>query len=451
MTLATQKGSPRLILALCFLTMLADGFDLIIYGATLPSLMAQFGQSKSALANVHSVTLAALMIGFLVAGPLADRIGRRTPIIIGTLAFSLLNGACAVATSFALFATFRISSGLFLGAVVPSVIALVSEYAPRGKRQLYNGTAMIGYPVGGILVTAVALTVLPTAAEIANAATPLGNWRWTYAAAGLFLILVPIMFFKLPESPGYLIAKGRNSEALRIADNWGVDRETLLAQKAASDEAGTGGYRLILSKNYLVATIIFTAVVFCSQVLTYGPNTWLPSMTAEMGFVGTQGTWALMMLSIGAIPGTIIGSRIADGSSANRTIILYYLLGAASLLALAFGTELGTVGIFIASFFTGFSVTGATSMMYGVIANHYPVSSRGSAVGFCVGVARFGGILGPQIGAIFVSPQTGLLAFMSLAILGAVLVGVLRTYEARKGQPEMADDIVAIETDTTVK
>ncbi|MFT4101937.1 MAG: MFS transporter [Burkholderiaceae bacterium] len=145
--------------------------------------------------------------------------------------------------------------------------------------------------------------------------------------------------------------------------------------------------------------------MFCVQVLTYGPNTWLPSMTADMGFVGMQGAWALMLLQIGAGVGTYIGSRLADRGSPIRTIVPYFVFGAVSFTALAFGSMLGVVGISIASFFTGFSIAGPGSMMYGVIASHYPVSSRGSAIGFCVGVSRFGAILGPQIGAFFTSPR----------------------------------------------
>ncbi|MFT3660733.1 MAG: MFS transporter [Gordonia sp. (in: high G+C Gram-positive bacteria)] len=435
-TATTRKGGPGFVLALCFFAMLGDGFDLTIYGSTLPSLMHQFGTDKQTLANIHSATLAAMMVGFILAGPIADRIGRRLPIIVGTLLFSLFNGACLFADSLGTFGTFRILSGIFLGTVVPSVIALVAEFAPAGKRQVFNGIAMIGYPVGGILVTAISLTVLPTAAELtaaAEAGSPLENWRLVYGFAAIFLVLVPIMIWRLPESPGYLMATGREEESLVVIREWGVDPGVVYADKKAADDAGAGGYRLLLSNRYVVATIIFTLVVFCQQVLTYGPNTWLPAMTAAMGFAGMQGTWALLCMSFGSVVGTYIGARIADKGGATRTIIPYFVLCAISLTALAYGEAIGAVGIFVAAFLTGFSVTGSTALMYGIIAAYYPVSSRGSAVGFCVGIARCGGILGPQIGAVFVSPRAGLLAFMVLAILGAALVAVLRAYQSRRG------------------
>ncbi|MFT3721879.1 MFS transporter [Pseudorhodoferax sp.] len=430
-----KKGTPGFILGLCFLTMLGDGFDLTIYGATLPSLMHQFGTNRQALANIHSATLAAMMVGFIISGPVADRIGRRIPIISGLLMFSLLNGACALATSLSMFGALRIASGIFLGSVMPSVISLVAEFAPRERRQSYNGIALLGYPFGSIVVTIIALSVLPKASELAVAAAagvPLGNWRVVYGFAALFLLIVPIMIFRLPESPGFLMAKGREEEALRIVHEWGVNPDDVYAEKKLSDDAGAGGYKMVLSRKYIVATIIFTLVVFCQQVLTYGPNTWLPAMTAEMGFVGMQGTWALLCMSFGAVVGTYLGSRIADQGSGTRTIIPYFLLASMSLIVLAFGRELGAAAIFIAAFFAGFSITGSTALMYGIIASHYPVSSRGSAIGFCVGVARFGGLLGPQIGALFLAAKAGLLAFMTLALAGAILVTILRIHEGHR-------------------
>ncbi|MDV7268988.1 MFS transporter, partial [Rhodococcus oxybenzonivorans] len=176
---------------------------------------------------------------------------------------------------------------------------------------------------------------------------------------------------------------------------------------------------------YVVATVIFTLIMFCTQVLSYGPNTWLPSMTKEMGFGGMQGMLALMMLQIGAAVGTIIGAILIDRGGATQTIVPYFLLGAVALGALAYGTELGVVGIFIAAFFAGVGTIGTSTLMYGVIAAHYPASSRSSAIGFTLGIGRLGAILGPQLGAIFATPRSGLIAFMVPSIAGAALVGVL--------------------------
>jgi AAHS family benzoate transporter-like MFS transporter len=418
---ASVTRGPGLVLALCFATILADGYDLIVYGATLPSLMHQWGLEKSALADVHSMTLGGLMIGFLVAGPLADRIGRRVVMLAGVTWFSLLCIVCALAPSFTVFGAGRVLSGIGLGAVVPSAVALASEFAPARRRQLFNGITLIGYPIGGVLATVAALVVLPNADVIANAVPPSEHWRVLYGLGGALIVLVPILYFSLPESPSFLSTRGRDEEALVVATRFGTELSATDVPLAGPK----GSVRLLLAPRYLFATIVFTAVMVCCQILVYGPNTWLPSMTNEMGFGGIQGTLALMMLQFGAVVGTVGGALLVDRGGATRTIVPYFLLGAVSLLALAFGTDLGAAGLFVAAFAAGVGTVGTSTLMYGVIAAHYPTASRGSAIGFCLGIGRFGAILGPQIGALFASPRAGLVAFTVPALVGALLVLLL--------------------------
>ncbi|MFT3662721.1 MAG: MFS transporter [Gordonia sp. (in: high G+C Gram-positive bacteria)] len=426
--------TPGFVLMLCFTTILLDGYDLVVYGTTTGSLMKQFGVDKAAVANVHSLTLAGLMIGFLVAGPLADRIGRRVVMISGVAVFSVLCLVCAFAPSFELFAAGRVLSGVGLGAVVPSAVSIASEFAPARRRQLFNGMTLIGYPVGGVLATLVGLAVLPSA-EVISAADPANEaWRWMYAVGGLGLLLAPVLHLLLPESPGYLAARGRHDEAERVATRYGVSIAVGLPESGAVETApgnassnAPSGVRLLFTPRYVIATIVFTLVMFCTQILTYGPSTWLPSMVGEMDFGGATGILALMMLQIGAVVGTIVGANLADRGGATRTVVPYFLLGAFSLFVLAFSGDLGPVILFVAAFLAGVGTIGTSTLMYGVIAAHYPTSARASAIGFCLGLGRVGGILGPQIGAIFVTARSGLLAFMVPALLGAVLVLVLAT------------------------
>lgn len=102
-----------------------------------------------------------LMVGFLLAGPITDRIGRRNVMMVGVLWFSAGSAACALAQSPEFFGFARFLTGIGLGGVVPSAVALTIEFAPKGRRQLYNGLMLTGYSVGGIISALAAIALLP--------------------------------------------------------------------------------------------------------------------------------------------------------------------------------------------------------------------------------------------------------------------------------------------------
>lgn len=166
--------SGLFVVALCFMTIVADGFDLIVYGATVPSLLDEPGweMSHGSAGLIGTWTLAGLMVGFLLAGPITDRIGRRNVMMVGVLWFSAGSAACALAQSPEFFGFARFLTGIGLGGVVPSAVALTIEFAPKGRRQLYNGLMLTGYSVGGIISALAAIALLPE-----------HSWRLMYTIA----------------------------------------------------------------------------------------------------------------------------------------------------------------------------------------------------------------------------------------------------------------------------
>src|SRR3954468_20527422 len=128
------SGYQWTIFALCFWIVLLDGFDTAAIGYIAPSLITEWGVERPALAPVLSAALFGLAFGALSAGPLADRLGRKT-VLVGSV---LVMGAACLASAFAgsldHLVVWRFITGLGLGAAMPNAVTLMSEYCPDGRR-----------------------------------------------------------------------------------------------------------------------------------------------------------------------------------------------------------------------------------------------------------------------------------------------------------------------------
>ncbi|MBV9922576.1 MAG: MFS transporter, partial [Pseudonocardia sp.] len=202
-------------MAICFLMVIFDGYDLIVYGAIVPSLLDEprWNLGPAEAGAIGAATLVGMLIGALGAGALTDVVGRRKIIIVSVTWFSVSMLLCSVAPTAGFLGAFRFLAGLGLGGVIPSVVALTVEFAPMNRRQLYNAVMFAGYSFGGILSAVLALALIP-----------LYGWRIMLAVGAAPLVVVlPLAIAFLPESVGFLLAKGRHAEAARLADRYGID------------------------------------------------------------------------------------------------------------------------------------------------------------------------------------------------------------------------------------
>ena len=152
------------------------------------------------------------MVGALASGAIGDFVGRRKVMLLALAWFSVGMAATALTTSVTLFGAFRFFTGIGVGALVATAGAIVAEFAPKNRRNLCNAIVYSGVPAGGVLASLLALGF--------------GNgldWRPLFWIGAVPLVtILPLALAKLPESPMWLLSRGRREEAEELSRRTGV-------------------------------------------------------------------------------------------------------------------------------------------------------------------------------------------------------------------------------------
>ncbi|KAA9393811.1 aromatic acid/H+ symport family MFS transporter [Kocuria coralli] len=413
---------------LCWVAVLLDGFDAVVLGAVMPSMIddPDFGLTAASGTVVATVGLVGMMIGALAMGWATDRFGRRKLLMGAVLLFSAFTLGMAFVDSIFLFGLLRFLAGLGLGGCLPTGISMVTEFAGKNRTGKSTTLMMTGYHVGAVATAALAIVVVQNI-----------NWHAMFIIGALpAVVLVPLMYVFLPESPDYLLSKGRVSEARAVAEHYGLDfsdqehREKALADAAPDGEqAARKGAGLVLQGQFRRNTIFVWIASFMGLLLVYGLNTWLPQIMRAADYDLGNALGFLLILNIGAVVGLLIAGRTADRITPRNAGIIWFI-GAGVLLA-ALAVQLPLVGIYAMIFVTGCFVFSAQVLVYAFCAANYLANVRATALGMSAGVGRLGAISGPSLGgamlAAGIAYPWGFFGFAAAALLGGAALAGTKT------------------------
>ncbi|UWM78140.1 aromatic acid/H+ symport family MFS transporter (plasmid) [Rhizobium sp. WSM4643] len=411
--------SPNIIIALCGLLILFDGYDLIVYGAVAPALLgkASWGLTPGMVGRAASITLFGMLLGALVAGTLADRIGRRKVIIGSLLSFSVMMIGSGLAPNFLVFEGTRFLAGLGLGALFPTVTALIIEFSPPKRKAMAYSIALLGYLAGGIISGMLGMLLIQEY-----------GWRPLMIIGGAPILLLSFFIRLIPESPEWLATKNRQTEANQIANQYGLPNA--VARPAALRQVGI---RSLFSEGRLLPTLNAWSIHFCSLLLTFGMVNWLPTIMNKMGYDLGSALLFSVTLNLGAAVGLLIGARIADRGNVKIVVAGMFLLGACSIWLLTqMDQGLQVYGLVALA---GTGTIGTQILANILVGNLYPVEIRGTGLGFSLGIGRIGGMIGPAIGGAVLgaglAPQWNFYIFASVGALGCVLALMTLLYRKK--------------------
>lgn len=401
---------------LCWSAIVLDGFDAVVLGTVLPTLLEdpEMGVTPASATWIASIGLVGMMVGAMAMGFLTDRLGRRNLMMGSVLLFSLFTAAAAFADDATALGVFRLLAGIGLGGCLPTAIAMVTEFSGKNRSGNSVTVLMTGYHVGAVLTALLGIFVLGAS---------WGGWRLMFILGALpAVVLLPLMWALLPDSPHYLRLKGRVEDAQRIERQYGLSAP----EKTATAAPEKGSLRALFSPEFRWTTPLIWISAFMGLLLVYGLNTWLPQIMRAADFDLGNSLGLLMVLNLGAVAGLLFAGRVADRITAQKAAAIWFVGSAVMLATLAI--KLPMVGTYILVFITGVFVFSAQNLVTAFVAARHPAAIRGTALGMSLGVGRLGAISGPIIGGALVGAGIaypwGFYAFALVGALGAVSMSI---------------------------
>jgi MFS transporter, AAHS family, benzoate transport protein len=421
---ALRRRTVVWVVTLATVGLIFDGYDLVVYGTVVSTFLrdpTQIGEVTPAVAGaLGSYALVGVLVGALLAGTVGDIIGRRKVMLAAYAWFSIGMGVTAMMTTTTGFGLLRFITGLGVGALVATTGAIVAEYAPAGKKNLANAITYSGVPLGSLLAAFLAILLLDAI-----------GWEGMFWIGALPLVtLLPLAFFKMPESPSWLASRGRMDEARAISERTGVPVPA--APAAASPAAARrerAGFAGLFGREYWLPTVLMGLMSATGLVLVYSLNTWLPELMLRAGFNAKGSLSFLLVLNGGAVIGALLGSRVADRFGAKPVVAACFLIGALAIAALTLSLPLGVLLAVVAV--VGLGTSGTQTLIYGFVANYYRTNVRGAGVAWCAGFGRLGGVGGPLLGGFLIAAGFELASIFyvlaGLGLLGLILTLLVRT------------------------
>jgi MFS transporter, AAHS family, 4-hydroxybenzoate transporter len=393
--------------ALCGLVLVLDGFDAQIINYTAPSISDTMHVAVSHFGTIFSSSLIGLMIAAMASGPIADRWGRKWPVIISVFSFSAFSLITAHVSSFNELWVLRFVTGLGLGGAMPNVVALASEYVPRRLLAITVPIIFVGMPLGGTASGLVSAAIIP-------------RWGWRsmfYVGGALPLVISILLIALLPESIRFLAVKGKEPETVRrfmtrIAPQVTPADMNLLS--SPEDKKHTGvPVKHLFTEGRAAGTILLWIPYFMNLLLIYFTVSWLPALLRSEGMTIAAASTATAFFSFGGMFGCVAEGYFIKWGGAGAVLLAEYMLAGAFLAMLAV-LNVPLQVVLLLTFVAGFMIIGAQGGLNALAANFYPTAVRSTGIGWALGVGRIGSIVGPLLGGMFLAmgwKPSGMLLF----------------------------------------
>ena len=355
-----------------------DGYALTIIGIALVSMKPQFALDSVDIGMIGAAALVGIFIGGIVFGYVTDRVGRKVMYVADLVGLVSVSIASAFVAEVWQLVALRFVLGVAIGADYPIASSLLAEFIPSRYRGRLLGSLFVVWAAGAA-----------AAAAIGWALSALGPdaWRYMLASPAVFGLITLLLRAGTPESPRWLISKGRLDEARQVCQRvWGPSADIT----QIPDEPAPTRYTSIFGGVYL-RRIVFVGVFFTAHVIPlFAVYTFGPDIMTEIGIGHDNIYLAELLISVlflvGGIPGLLLVDRIG------RKPLLIYTFAIMSAAFVFMAVNPGAPAVLLFAALALYAVTsGACNFIEIIYPNElFPTAVRATATGTVVAISRVG-------------------------------------------------------------
>jgi benzoate transport len=399
------------VVTLGVLVNMLDGFDLLASSLVAPILSREWSLEPQTLGLLLSSGALGTATGAFVLSPIADLYGRRTAILINLVLMSIGMLISATADSVMILVAMRFLTGMGVGAMASCVGTLIFEYSSEKSRNLGLGLVTIGYTAGVILGGFFAVGFLE-----------MYSWRAIFVLGGLLtLLLIPLIYFKMPESLDFMIA---NPDAKTLPKlNMIMHRlglPALDALPAKPPKVVESRLWDLLRQPILPRTLMMQLSYFLYMMSSYFFLNWNNQLTTEAGFSDAGGLSISIMTNFGGIAGGVIIGYISSRMSFR--VVATSILVMMGLAIMAFGAAAASfMFTVVTSVMIGFCIFGAAVVLYTTGAATFPARVRATGMGLSMGAGRLGSFFGPFVAGYLLGADLGRMMTCFLLAIPVIL------------------------------
>lgn len=413
---------------LCFSVVFFDGFDLTVIGVTIPKIAEHLNATPAELGLAISAGQLGPMLGAVIIGMLADRLGRKKTMFFCALVFGFFTFMISHISSVQELALYRFLAGLGMGGAIPNALAFGSEFAPSRSRASLSLYMWAGMPTGAMIAAFAAAYLLPHY-----------GWQSVYYIGGLAPVVIAFMVLLfLPESLHHLVRNG-SKEALskayrilgRIDKNLPSANNLKLTAPCANKEKG-GPLKALFSGDLKLTTLLIWALFYLSFYLLWILFSWVPTLLKQSGATVQQYSMGFAFIHMGSVIACFcIGRCMSKFEKLN--VVKFLFIGAfVSMLAFGYFSSSSFAIVIVVSIFTGMLVNGGNSSLMGLASSVYPSEVRATGIGWAYGIGKIGSLIAPVIGGLYLSRNWSVFKICAIngssALVIAILVIVLQRH-----------------------